>query len=97
MANTKSAQKAHRQSERRKVVNNQRAATLKTSVKKLRTALDQKVVTGQTVAELDVMLKSLAAQLARAKSKKLMKKNTASRVLSRLARRVASVKKEASA
>lgn len=96
MANTKSAQKAYRQSERRRVVNNERTAALKTSVKKLRLALEQPLTSAQSVAQLDTMLSSLAAQLARAKSKKTMKKNTASRVLSRLAKRVAGAKKEAS-
>lgn len=92
MANTKSAQKAYRQSERRRVVNNERRSALKTSVKKLRVALEQP----QSADQLEAMLRVLAAQLARAKSKKIMKKNTASRVLSRLAKRVASVQKEAS-
>lgn len=92
MANTKSAQKAYRQSERRRVVNNMRTAALKTSVKKLRLALEQPVQSVEAATQLDSMLSSVAAQLARAKSKKIMKKNTASRVLSRLARRVASVK-----
>lgn len=92
MANTTSAQKAHRQSERRCAVNNMRMAALKTSIKKLRVALEQPGRSAEAKVQLDTMLSSVAAQLARAKSKKTMKRNTASRILSKLARQVASVK-----
>lgn len=89
MANIKSAQKADRQGQKRKVVNLARRSALKTTIKNLRNALDNPAKSGQ--ASLDVLLKSVAAQLARAKSKKVIKKNTASRTLSRLACRVAAV------
>ncbi len=84
MANTKSAQKALRSSEKKRVVNAHRRSALKTSVKKLMVALEQ----DHSADRLETVLRTVAAQLARAKSKKLIHSNTASRTLSRLARKV---------
>ena len=84
MANTKSAQKALRSGEKKRVVNAARRSALKTSIKKLLVALNQP----DTGVDVEVMLRSVAAQLARAKSKHLIHRNTASRTLSRLAQKV---------
>jgi len=84
MANIKSAQKAHRQSLKRREANVARKSALKTSIKKLLTAIQEST---QPEA-LNAMLSSVAAQLSRARSKKVIKRNAASRTLSRLAKRV---------
>lgn len=84
MANTKSAQKALRSSEKKRVVNAHRRSALKTSVKKMIIALDQE----HSADRLETLLRTVSAQLARAKSKKLIHRNTASRTLGRLARKV---------
>jgi len=84
MANTKSAQKAYRQSIKRRRVNLARTSALKTAVKKLVLATEQ----AAPARELDAMVRSIAAQLARARSKKVIKANAASRTLSRVTRRV---------
>lgn len=84
MANTKSAQKAYRQDEKRRQVNLARSSALKTAVKKLMIATEQAL----PAHELDKMLRAVAAHLARARSKKVIKANAASRTLSRLTLRV---------
>ncbi len=88
MANTSSAKKAALQSEKRRKHNLARRTAIKTAVKKVIVALEE----GQ---DAQVLLADVAAKLARAKSKGVIHANTASRKLSRLAKRVAQTQKEA--
>lgn len=85
MANTRSAKKNVKQNEKRRVVNLARRSAIKTAVKKVTTALDA----GAERVTVEGLLKDVAAKLARAKSKDVMHANTASRTLSRLAKRAA--------
>lgn len=85
MANTSSAKKAAKQNEKRRVVNLARRTAIKTSVKKS-LALLQEESFDRVAAEKQ--LQDVAAKLARAKSKGVIHANTASRKLSRLAKRL---------
>jgi len=93
MANTSSAQKAQRQSEKRRIANVARKSALKTSIKKLIVSIEQ----NGDIEQMQGLLSSVAAQLARARSKDVMKPNTASRTLSRLAKKVAARQRAAKA
>jgi small subunit ribosomal protein S20 len=84
MANTKSAQKQAKQNEARRKRNLARRTAIKTSVKKIIAVLEQ----GTDKTKAETLLSDIAAKLARAKSKKVMHRNTASRKLSRLTKRV---------
>jgi small subunit ribosomal protein S20 len=79
--NGKSAFKALRQSEKRREINRSRKSLVKTSVKKVRDAL----INGQSEVEVLGLLSSASSLMHRAATKGVMKKNTASRKLSRLA------------
>lgn len=83
MANTKSAKKQARQSEKRRVCNLARRTAIKTAIKKVVVALEENGNAEKTQA----LLSDVAAKLARAKSKGVMHRNTAARKLSRLAKR----------
>ena len=85
MANTSSAKKASRQNEKRRIKNLSRKSAIKTAVKKVLSAVDAPTFNEKEAREL---LSAVAAQLARAKGKKVIHANTASRKLSRLAKRV---------
>jgi small subunit ribosomal protein S20 len=85
MANTKSAKKNVRKSSKKRMANLSRRSAIKTAVKKVQVALEANAPKEQTV----VLLQDVAARLSRAKSKGLIHKNTASRKLSRIAKRVA--------
>lgn len=87
MANTKSAKKSALQNETRRKRNLARRTAIKTAVKKVLIALEE----GETSKTQD-LLNDVAAKLARAESKGVMHKNTASRKLSRLAKRVGRAK-----
>jgi len=87
MANTQSAKKNIRQNESRRVRNVARRTAIKTAIKKVHISLEN--VTDE--AQVQILLKDAAAKLARAKNKGLLHANTASRKLSRLAKRVARV------
>jgi small subunit ribosomal protein S20 len=91
MANIKSAKKAMRQAEVRRKQNLARRTALKTATKKVRTALE----TTQDVDSVKTLLREAEAKFARAKSKGLIHANTASRKISRLAKRVAALEKGA--
>lgn len=91
MANIKSATKAHKQSLKRQAANKARTSELKTTVKKLLVALEQQ----ENEGKLNELLSSVASQLSRARSKKVLKANTASRTLSRLARKVSAATRPA--
>jgi small subunit ribosomal protein S20 len=84
MANIKSAKKAAKQSEKRRKVNLARRTEIKTSVKKVMAALEQE----KDATKAKTLLQEAEAKIARAKGKNLLHKNTASRKISRLAKRV---------
>ena len=84
MANIKSAKKQARQAETRKEFNLARKSAIKTAIKKILTAIDNKLDEAKTRE----LLSDVAAKLYRARGKKIMHANTASRKLSRLAKRV---------
>ena len=79
MATHKSAAKRHRQSEVRRARNHALKARLRTLVKKVRSALEQK-----DVATAESELKITARELDKAVSKGVLHRNNASRRLSRL-------------
>jgi small subunit ribosomal protein S20 len=83
MANTSSAKKAAKQSVLREERNLARKTAIKTAIKKVLAALSTDANQAQE------LLKDVAAQLSRAKSKRMIHANTASRKLSRLAQKVA--------
>ena len=85
MPNIKSAKKRARQTEVKRVKNLNRKTAIKTAVKKVLDALENNEP--KEVA-LD-LLKTAEAKIARAKCKKVLHKNCASRKIGRLAKRVA--------
>lgn len=89
MANKKSAAKQARQSEVHRVRNLSRRTAIKTATKKVLNAIE----TNKPLEDVQVLLSNVAAKLARAKSKKVLHKNTASRKLSRLTLKVNSYQK----
>ena len=82
MANTKSAQKAVRKIERRTAVNKSRRSQMRTYVRKVEEALEAKDAPAAAQA-----LKDAEPMVARAQ-KGILHKNTASRKISRLTKRV---------
>lgn len=80
MPNTKSAKKALKQSDKRHKENVSRKSALKTAIKKVYDAMG-KNISHEKVKEL---VANVASSLARAGSKKVIHKNTASRKLSRI-------------
>ena len=83
MANTKSAQKAARQTARRTEVNKSRRSEMRTFVRKVEEAIAAK--DPKAAAEA---LSDAAPRLARAAQKGIIHKNAASRKISRLSKRV---------
>jgi small subunit ribosomal protein S20 len=83
MANTKSAQKAARQTLRRTEVNKSRRSEMRTFVRKVEEAIDSK--DPKAAAEA---LREAEPRLARAAQKGIVHKNAASRKISRLTKRV---------
>jgi small subunit ribosomal protein S20 len=83
MANTKSAQKAARQTIRRTAVNKSRRSEMRTYVRKVEEALASK--DPKAAAEA---LREAEPRLARAAQKGIVHKNAASRKISRLTKRV---------
>jgi small subunit ribosomal protein S20 len=82
MANIKSAKKQARQNEKCRQRNLTRRTAIKTAIKKVLVAIEER--SEQTKS----LLNDVAAKLARAKSKGVIHRNTASRKLSRLAKRL---------
>ncbi len=78
MPNNPNAAKAHRQSEKRRLVNRTGRTVLKNLVKKFRTSLEAPASTAPTVT-----LSDLTKQVDQAASKKLIHKNKAARIKSR--------------
>lgn len=85
MANTKSAKKNIRKSENRRLINASRRTAIKTSIKKVNGALDS----GAPQEVTEKLLRTVSAELGRAKSKGTIHKNAAARRMSRLAKKVA--------
>jgi small subunit ribosomal protein S20 len=83
MANTKSAQKAARQTLRRTEVNKSRRSEMRTYVRKVEEEIGSKdpKVAAEALSEAE-------PRLARAAQKGIVHKNTASRKISRLTKRV---------
>jgi len=90
MANTKSAKKQARKNITRREINLARRTAMKTSIKKVITALEQE----QDEKTIQTLLRQAEAKLARAKGKGLIHARTASRKVSRLAKKVAQATKK---
>ena len=89
MANIKSAKKQAKQSEARRKINLARKTAVKTASKKVLMALEENNVTSATD-----LLKVAESQLARAQGKGVFHKRTASRKISRLAKKVAAANRK---
>ncbi len=83
MANIKSAKKQARRAEKRRMINMDRKSSIKTDVRKLLAAIEK----GETVETVQTMFRTAEACISRAK-RKIMHVNTASRKISRLAKKV---------
>jgi small subunit ribosomal protein S20 len=83
MANTASAKKAVRKIERRTAVNKSRRSEMRTSLRKVEEAIASKDSAAAALA-----LHEAEPQVARAAQKGILHKNTASRKISRLTKRV---------
>lgn len=88
MANIKSAKKRAKQNEKKHIINLARKSEIKTIVKKYISAINEK-----NVDSAKDLLKSAESKIARAEGKGLFKKNTASRKISRLTKKLVSLKK----
>jgi small subunit ribosomal protein S20 len=86
MANTSSAKKATRKIERRTAINRIRRSRIRSFVRKVEEAL----ASGDKAAA-EAALQSAQPELMRAATKGVLHKNTASRKVSRLAKRVKSL------
>jgi small subunit ribosomal protein S20 len=82
LANHKSAAKRARQSIKKTAINNARMSTVKTAEKKL-----VKAITAKDVKALPELLKNFTSQVMKAAKTGVIKKETASRKISRLATR----------
>ena len=85
MPNNPNAAKANRQSEKRRMVNRAGRTMLKNLVKRFRTSLVAPVTTVPTVAPT-LTLTDITKRVDQAASKKLIHKNKAARIKSRLTR-----------
>lgn len=92
MPRIKSAKKRVLQSEKRRIKNVRRKSAIKTATRKMMDTLDT-----QNIEAAKGMMVEVEAQLARAKSKGVLHRNTAARKISRLAKRVAKAQREANA
>lgn len=86
MANTPQARKRIRRNERRAEINGTRLSRIRTFVKKVEAALE-----GGDKAAAAEALKAAQPELARGVARGVLHRNTASRKLSRLTKRVASL------
>lgn len=84
MANIKSAKKQAKQAVAKSKLNLARRSAIKTAIKKVMTAIENKTEEAKTRE----LLNDVAAKLYRARGKKIMHANTASRKLSRLAKQI---------
>ncbi len=85
MANTKSAKRQAKKNIFKAKKNLARRSSIKTSVKKVLVSLEQ----GADIEQLKALLKDAESQLSRAKGKNTLHPKTASRKVSRLAKKVA--------
>ena len=83
MPNHKSAKKRMRQTERRRVINRSSRAKLRTSIKKLRAALE-----GNDAKESSSLLPATVSEIDKAVQKGVLHRNAAARNKSRLTARV---------
>jgi small subunit ribosomal protein S20 len=83
MANTKSAKKAARVTERRTAINKARRSRMRTYVRKV----EEAIATGDQSAAQEA-LKNAQPELMRSAQKGILHKNTASRKVSRLSARI---------
>lgn len=83
MANTKSAKKAVRQTERRTLINKARRSRMRTFLRKV----EEAIASGDKSAA-DTALRSAEPEIMRSAQKGVLHKNTASRRISRLSARV---------
>lgn len=88
MAKTKSAKKARRSAERRRVFNLRRKSTMKSSVKTM-----EKLVLAKKAADATKTLPELQQAIDKAAKNGTIKKNTAARMKSRIAKRLAALSK----
>ncbi len=86
MANTASAKKAVRKIERRTAVNRSRRSQMRTFIRKV----EEAIASGDPAAA-DLALRKAAPLVMRAAQKGIVHKNTASRKVSRLSKRVRSL------
>ena len=86
MANHKSAKKSIRQIAKRTMINKQRISAMRTCIKKLEAAIVKK--DKKLAADLFVQAQSL---IMKGVTKHLLKKNTASRKVSKLSQKVKSI------
>lgn len=86
MANTKSAEKRHRQNEKTRARNKSQRSRMRTAVKKLNAAVEK----GDAAAAKE-MLPGILGLIDATAQKRVIHANTASRTKSRLAKRVARV------
>ena len=85
MANIKSAKKRILQNERRAEINRFRLSRIRTGVKNF----ESTIAGGKNITTKENFLK-LEAEISRASTKGFLKKNTASRIVSRLSKRLKS-------
>lgn len=86
MANTTSAQKMVRKLERRTAVNKARRSRVRTFIKRVEAAVE-----AGNQSDAQTALRSAESEIMRAVSKGVMHKNTASRKVSRLSKRVSAI------
>ena len=86
MANTPQARKRIRRNERRAEINGNRLGRIRTFVKKVEAAL-----AGGDKAAAEAALKAAQPELARGVARGVLHRNTASRKLSRLTKRIAAI------
>jgi small subunit ribosomal protein S20 len=86
MANTPQAKKRIRRNQLRTIINTNRISRIRTFVKKVETAIE-----GGDKADAAAALKAAQPELARGVARGVLHKNTASRKLSRLTKRVAAL------
>lgn len=84
MANIKSAKKRAIQDEQRRMINQARTSAIKTAMKKVAAA----VQAGQSKDAVLALFNDAQSQIARAKGKGVLHRNTAARKISRLAAKV---------
>ncbi len=83
MANNASAKKRIRQTKRRTDVNHRRVGTIRTHIRKVEVA-----IAAGNKAEAEAALRAAEPKMARGVSKGVILRNTASRKLSRLSKRI---------